>query len=214
MGKTDKIRAIADKYSEEIESYKQYADARRNSRVYTQEMLLEFYERMKDYFRECKETGTPMTVGGLCLAMGIDRTALYRMKKGVYDWRLFEYMKLHDVGEEDIKEENDEYFKGFAPLQYCVDERGEIVLLMMYSEVIGVGLAQIEADNEAGLFGSKPVGRIFYLKSVFGYSDTPETTQSNEPPLIIADAKQAEKAMRMLMNDDYMETDTSTEQKQ
>ena len=211
MGKTDKMRAIADKYSEEIESYKQYADARRNSRIYTQEMLLEFYERMKAYLTDCKETGTPMTVGGLCLAMGADRTALYRMKTGFYDWRMYEYMKLHDVSEEDVREENDEFFKGHAPLQYCIDERGEIVLLMMYSEVIGVGLAQIEAENEAGLFGSKPAGRIFYLKSVFGYSDTPESTQNNEPSLVIADAKQAEKAMRMLMNDDYKEKDTSTE---
>ena len=214
MGKTDKMRAIADKYSEEIDSYKQYADARRNSRTYTQETLLEFYERMKDYFRECKETDTPMTVGGLCLAMGIDRTALHRMKTGVYDWRLFEYMSIEGVTPEDIREEYDEYFNGFNPLQYWIDRRGEMVLLMMYSEVVALGLRVIEADNEAGLFGSKPVGRIFYLKSVFGYSDTPESTQNNEPSLVIADAKQAEKAMRMLMNDDYMEKDAHTEQKQ
>lgn len=82
---------------------------------------------------------------------------------------------------------------------------------MMYSEVITLGLRVIEADNEAGLFGNKPVGRIFYLKSVFGYQDTPEATQSNEAPLVIANAEQARKAMRMLMSDDDMEIDTHTE---
>lgn len=202
MGKTDKIRAIADKYSEDIESYKQYADARRNSRVYSQEHLLEFYERMKGYFRRCKETDTPMTVGGLCLAMGIDRTALYRMKTGVYDWRLYEYMEIEGVEPGDIQEEQDEFFNGFDPLQYWTDSRGNKVLLMMYSEVVTLGLRVIEADNEAGLFGSKPVGRIFYLKSVFGYSDVPEPTKNSEPELVVADAEQARRAMAMLMDND------------
>ena len=202
MERTEKIRAIADKYSEEMESYKQYADARRNSRVYSQENLLEFYERMKGYFTHCRETETPMTVGGLCLAMGIDRTALYRMKTGFYDWRLFEYMNIEGVVSEDIQEEQDEFFSGFNPLQYWTDSRGNKVLLMMYSEIITLGLRVIEADAEAGLFGSKPVGRIFYLKSVFGYSDVPEPEQNNEPALIVADAEQARRAMAMLMDND------------
>lgn len=76
---------------------------------------------------------------------------------------------------------------------------------MMYSEVISVGLAQIEAENEAGLFGNKPVGRIFYLKSVFGYTDTPEAKRNNGPDnLVIACPEQAEKALRML---DYFDDD-------
>ena len=202
MGNTDKIRAIADKYSEEIDSYKQYADARRNSRVYSQEHLLEFYERMKGYFRQCKDSGTPMTVGGLCLAMGIDRTALYRMKTGFYDWRLFEYMSVEGVAPEDIREDDDEFFNGFNPLQFWTDSRGNRVLMMMYSEVITLGLRVIEADNEAVLFGSKPVGRIFYLKSVFGYSDVPEPPQDREPAMIVADAEQARRALAMLMDND------------
>lgn len=201
MGQTDKIRDIADSYTKEIDSYKQYAEARRNSRTYTQEHLLAFYERMKDYIKLCKESGEPMTIGGLCIAMGIDRTALHRMKTGFYDWRLFEYMDIVGVKETDIKEEADEFFKGFQPLQYWIDEKGDKVLLMMYSEVVSIGLAFIEAENEAGLFSNKPVGRIFYLKSMFGYSDTHETTPNRTPESIVAPEK-ARMILAMLDNDE------------
>ncbi len=92
--KTKKIREIADKYSGEIEGYKQYAETRRASRTYTQETASELYNRMVTYLIECKKTDTPMAVGKMCLAMGIDRKALHRMKTGEYDWRLYEYMDI------------------------------------------------------------------------------------------------------------------------
>ncbi len=189
MNKTKKIREIADKYSGEIEGYKQYAETRRASRTYTQEIASELYDRMVTYLIECKKTDTPMAVGKMCLAMGIDRKALHRMKTGEYDWRLYEYMDIAKVKGKDIQEEEDGYFKGHNPLQYWTDEKGDRILLMPYSELVAKGLAEIESDCEMRLFGNKPVGAIFYLKSVFGYSDNPDTAIGETPKQIATDAQ-------------------------
>ncbi len=60
---------------------------------------------------------------------------------------------------------------------------------MPYSELVAKGLAEIESDCEMRLFGNKPVGAIFYLKSVFGYSDNPDMAIGETPKQIATDAQ-------------------------
>lgn len=198
-----KIVNIARQYNDDVEAYRRFAEGRRNSTKYTQELLTEFYDRMKQYFYECKETKTPPTIGKLCIALGISKTSLHEMRKGEHDYRLPQYMDLHGVCYEDIRTKEDEFFKGFNPLEYWIDSEGKEILLMTYSEIMLRGIAYIEAEvEETILKGQKPVGSIFYAKSVFGYSDAPDRgTPMQEHPRI-ADRAEATEALDNLIDEE------------
>lgn len=201
MGRTDKIRAMNEAYSEEMTEYKKFAEARRSRQTFTQEMLWPLYQQAKEYFTDCQENDRPMTIGGLTIALGITRKALKQMRDGDFDNRLFQYVSMYGVDESEIQTENDEYFKGYNPLQFIVDENEERVLMMTYSEVMGTLILVVEASCEEGLFGSKPVGRIYYMKAMFGLSDQP-----NEAPVksasFVADREAAEQAVLHGINEE------------
>lgn len=191
-----RIVSLSRQYTDDMETYRRFAEGRRNSTKYTQELLGELYSRMKEYFLTCKETGNPPTIGKLCIALGISKTSLHDMRNGEHDYRLPQYMDLHGVCYEDIRQKEDEFFRGFDPLEYWIDPEGNEVLLMTYSEIMLRGIAHIEAEMEENLLkGTKPVGSIFYAKSVFGYSDAPDRgSQMQEVPRI-ATREDAENAL-------------------
>lgn len=182
-----RIVSIARQYNDDIDAYRRFAEGRRNATRFTQELLWELYCRMKEYFVSSKENGIPVTIGKLCLALGISKYDLHVMRAGDFDYRLFQYMDMYGVTYGDIRQEEDEFFKGYNPLEYWIDRDGKKVLLMMYSEIMLRGIAYIEGEMEEEILeGKKPVGSIFYAKAVFGYSDSPERTgnQMQEMPRI------------------------------
>ena len=201
MARTDKIVAMNKAYSEEMTEYKKFAEARRNRQTFTQEMLWPLYQQAKEYFTDCVENDRPMTIGGLTIALGITRKALKQMRDGDFDNRLFQYVNMYGIDESEIQTENDEYFRGHNPLQYITNENGERVLMMTYQEVIGTIIAVVEANCEEGLFGSKPVGRIYYMKAVFGLSDQPREAPV-EIPAALVDKETAEHQLEQLINEE------------
>ena len=198
-----KIVQLQKQFTADTDAYKQFAENRRNKMRYTQEFLTRMYEDMKDYFAECKQNKARPTIGKLCIALGIDKMALLRMRRGEMDTRLPEYLDMHNVTYDDVKYEEDEFFKGDNPLQYWIDpDTGEYVLLMMYSEITRIGCAYVEAEvEELVLTGNKPVGSIFYLKSVFGYSDEPSQAPVNTDNRI-ATKEDAEAGIERIFNEE------------
>lgn len=194
MARTDKITTMNKAYSEEMTEYKKFAEARRNRQTFTQEMLWPLYQQAKEYFIGCTENDRPMTIGGLTIALGITRKALKQMRDGDFDNRLFQYVSMYGIDESEIQTENDEYFRGHNPLQYIINENEERVLMMTYQEVIGTLIEVVEANCEEGLFGSKPVGRIYYMKAMFGLSDQPNSAPV-ESPSFVADREAAEQSV-------------------
>lgn len=201
MAQTDKIKAMTKTYHDDMDAYKKYAEARRNSQTFTQEMLWTLYQQAKDYFIKCIEDGKPLTIGGLTLALGVTRKALKQMRDGDFDGRLFQYISMYGIDESEIQTENDEFFRGYNPLKYITDEAGNRVMMMMYSEVVETLIAVVEADCEEGLFGSKPVGRIYYLKAVFGLTDQPHTAPI-ETDTFVPDREAAEQSLLTLIDEE------------
>ena len=190
--KTTKIVNISKQYNNDVDAYRKFAEGRRNATTYTQEALTSLYELAKAYFEDCKAKGEPVTIGKMCIALGISKLQLWRMRNGELDYRLPQYMDLYDVCFEDVRTKEDEFFKGETPLQYWTDAEGREVLLMTYSEIMSMCVSYIEAETEVTIMtGRKPVGAIFYAKSVFGYSDAPERAKIQAQPRVV-DKEEAE----------------------
>ena len=77
--KTTKIVNISKQYNNDVDAYRKFAEGRRNATVYTQEALTSLYERAKAYFEDCKEKDLPVTIGKMCIALGISKLQLWRM---------------------------------------------------------------------------------------------------------------------------------------
>lgn len=198
-----RIVDIARKYNGDIEEYRKFAEGRRNATKYSQELLTELYGRMKEYFYECKENGIPPTIGKLCIALGISKARLLEMRNGEYDYRLPQYMDTYGICYEDVKQKEDEFFKGHHPLEFWSDPDGNEILLMTYSEIMLVGIAYIESEMEVTILeGKKPVGSIFYAKSVFGYSDVPDRSTPMQERPRIADKEEASELIDSIVDEE------------
>ena len=63
---------------------------------------------------------------------------------------------------------------------------------MTYSEIMSMCVSFVESETELTIMtGKKPVGAIFYAKSVFGYSDAPERAKIQAQPRVV-DKEEAE----------------------
>ena len=169
---TEHIKHLPKMYSEEIQKYKEYAEARRNSRVYTQESLSEYMQKASDYFIGQDEKGKPYTVAGLLLALDIDRQSWSRIGNGEMDYQLVEYLELHDNPKEPL------------------------IAWSEFHEKCSLTI-QAQREERCSSLRGNPAGNIFLLKAQNGFreDDTPNHVTQN---LVICDADQARKALELL----------------
>lgn len=162
-------------YSEEIQRYKDYAKARREARVFTQESLSEYMQKASDYFVGQDEKGKPYTVAGLLLALDIDRQSWSRIGNGEMDYQLQEYIDIY--GESETTE---------TPL----------IAWSEFYEKCSLTIQAQREENCSSLRGN-PAGNIFLLKAQNGFreDDTPSHVTQN---LVICDGEQARKALELL----------------
>lgn len=187
---TSHLIANSERYKAELDSYKAYAEARRNSRKYTQPFINTLIDRGTNYFKEREEANKPYTVAGLILALGIPQGTYFDMKEGMYDYLLVEYIDTNNIT---IVEENNETI--------LVNEDGSInnTAYIEYSELLKKFDLMIQADREERcLMSSKhnPAGSIFLLKSQQGLKeDEPKQVTQN---LIISDKDRARDIIKLL----------------
>lgn len=160
-------------YSKDKEQYKKWAESKRTQTKFTQEFLSEIFYKGKTYIQEHKQTGEPLTVSGLQLALGCNKTDICRMKAGNYDWRLFQFMEYEGITDSDLITEYDEFLNMYV--DYYIDADGVAYIMLMYSDVIERFYLELEAELEERLYMSnKPNGIIFTLKACFGWKDKPD----------------------------------------
>jgi hypothetical protein len=182
--------------SKDIGKYKETAEKVRSKRKYKQEDLTVIYERIKDYIRQRTVTtdgdyiDKPLTVSGMILASGISKATWYEMLKGDYDYRLYEYIDLHNIDLDTITDDID-------GIPYVVDDKGAVVLLIVHSEILQKAMLAIEAQTEERLYSKGRVGDIFSLKAVHGWREEASPQTVNQT-LVIASEEQARKAIDML----------------
>lgn len=167
---TEKIEKLPKMYSEEIQRYKDYAKARREARVFTQESLSEYMQKASDYFVGQDEKGKPYTVAGLLLALDIDKHSWSRISNGEFDYQL-----------EEALDNNQE-----TPL----------IAWSNFAEKCSLTIQAQREENCSSLRGN-PAGNIFLLKAQNGFreDDTPSHVTQN---LVICDGEQARKALELL----------------
>ncbi len=185
------ITALNQKYKEEIDGYKEFAEARRKNRTFRQEDLKSYHDKLFGYIEKCKEEDEPITRAGMMLAMGIDHSVYYRMAGGEYDYRLYEYMDVNNISEDDI-------FIDENGCQCVTDANGEVVLLIPYGEILQKAELMLEAQTETRLYKSGKVGDIFALKALHGWQDNGNEPQTVNQTLVIASPEQAREAIKLL----------------
>lgn len=186
-----KIQALNQRYSEEVAQYKRFAEARRNSRKWTQEAVHGAYTGICEYIETQVHKGQPLTIAGVLLSIDMNRKQWDQAVHGELDYMLEEYIELHDTSNKTT----------VAGLPACIDNDGQVVMLIPYSDLAEKTMLRIQEQLEANLYTNKgnPAGSIFSLKHNYRWreDDTPQTVNNN---LVIADGDQAKKAMAMLTN--------------
>lgn len=187
---TEKITALSRRYNEEQQAYREYAEARRNSIKFNQAELSRRNNRLQQYIHQCYEDDEPITRAGMILALGVSRDTYYRMRDGELDYRLYEYMEVNGISENDVLFDIEE-------TPYMVGSEGERILLIPSSVMIQKAELQLEAQTEARLYKSGKVGDIFALKAVHGWQEEQSPKTLNQT-LVIATPEQAREAIAAL----------------
>lgn len=203
-GKTDRIEQFNTWFSQDIESYKEFAKNRVAAVRYSQEYLTELAWNIKDYLTEQEKNDTPFTVTGLYVSLDMQKKDYYRAKNGEFDWRLYQFADFHGITLDELdelEEIEDEYL---GRMRIWVDEDGQVFIMETYSTIIEKALLVIQDQVERLCYSSNnPKGAIFILKSRFGWSDKNDghmTVIENGIPQI-ATYEQAKAAMERLEGD-------------
>ena len=187
---TTAIQGYNDKFKQEIDGYKQFAEARRKNRVFTQEQVTVFHEGIKKYFEEKSSDDEPFTISGILLELNLNETIFYRMKNGEYDYRLYEYIDINGIDEADIMYDNEN-------LPYVMSGEKK-VLLIPFSEIVEKAYLRLQEQIEERLYEKGRVGDIFALKSKHGWNDSGDTPHTVNQTLVIATEEQARRAIECL----------------
>lgn len=179
--------------SDDIGKYKEAAEKARKARKYRQEDLYGIYQRIKGYIKDRVdkpiEDQKPLTVSGMILASGMSKDAWYDMLNGGYDYRLYEYIDLHNIDMDTITDDID----GIP----CITDDNGIILLISHREILQKAMLAIEAQTEERLYSKGRVGDIFSLKAVHGWKEDTAPQTVNQT-LVIASEEQARQAINLL----------------
>lgn len=179
---------LSKRISEDISRYKEMAEKARKSRKWKQEDLAGVYDRLNTHIAESNED-EPLTIAGMMLAAGMRRDDWYAAVNGEYDYRLYEYIELHDIKTEDALINDD----GFP---YVITENGE-VLLIAYSEVMQKAILLKEASDERRLLKKGRVADIFNMKALHNWQEETSPHTVNQT-LVLASPEQAREAIKLL----------------
>lgn len=178
--------------SEMTNYYRELATTKEKQLKYNLPYLTRAFMAIADYITECEKNRTPATIAGCQLAGGIIRDAWSRISAGDMDYILYMYMDSHDIPPD------------AEGTLYHDPDSGEDVLLTRPSELQNRVLLQIQDQLERNCYTNRgnPAGSIFGLKARFNWSDTPDNSGATyNQTLVIADTKQARRAMAMLTGD-------------
>ena len=158
--KREVIEARKAKFTDaQIQRYKELAATRRDRMKYKQEYLAVLFEKANEYVLERADSGKPMTIAGMQRAMGISRSTWSVMHNGGMDHALYEFL-----AEKDLPEDYADVVGG--AVMY------EGIPLITYSDFIdGLYQRQQELLEEACINKQNPVGAIFLMKALHGFSD-------------------------------------------
>lgn len=144
------------------EEFRQYMVKRIDQRKYNLEYFTDLYHLIKTEF----DSGGQMSVARMILLSGMDKRTWYRAKEGEYDDSLPQYLYKEGIAESDA-----ELVDGLPT------HNGVIVLPP--SELIEKMYLMYEMKVTEDMLSAKNMpqvtSRIFLEKSVFGYSDQPQT---------------------------------------
>lgn len=184
---TDKIQSAMAGASLITEEAKKLAAARRAASPVSMEQMSTILQKWQDYIEDCEHKRQPLTWGGFALAGEISVDTMYRMRNGDLDHITEEFRITHNLPED--------------ATQYINDD-GEVIMLLPWSEPCQKLEALIQDQLERNCYTNKgnPAGSIFGLKARFDWQDQPENTSISGNTVVIADAGQAQKAMKMLIN--------------
>lgn len=188
---TTKIQEYNRRYSEEIDGYKQFAQNRRENRTFRQQDVAKYRERLFSYIERCIEEETPITVAGMLLAMEVDHTSWGKMLAGEYDYRLYEYIDVNNISDDDI-------FIDENGCQTVTGANGETVLLIPYSVIAEKAMLMKEDMDERRLLEKGRVADIFNMKAMHGWQDDGTQPQTVNQTLVIASPEQAREAIKLL----------------
>ena len=174
---TEAIKDLPTMYSKEIQRYREYAEARKNSRMYTQESMSEYMDKANQYFNEQDKHGKPYTVAGLLLALDINKHSWSRISNGEFDYQLEEFIEQN-------------------PELSTVDSGIPLIAWSDFAEKCSLKI-QAQREEKCSSLRGNPAGNIFLLKAQNGFreDDSPNHVTQN---LVICDAEQAKKAMELL----------------
>ena len=198
MDNKERLRTFNTWYSEDRDKYRQFAEAARIRGRFTQEMVSDLYDRGRAYIIECREADKPLTVAGLQIACDCNKMAFSRMKRGEFDWRLFQFMEYKGIREDDIECFRDDELQ--YSVNYWTDEDGVMYIMEMYSSIIERFYLDIQNQIETACYDNKgnPSGLIFALKSAFGWHDKPEDQKTGVAVGHIATREEAAAAIKRI----------------
>lgn len=183
---TTAIQALNAAYKQEIDTYKRMAENRRATRRYRQEDLALYLGRVVEYIESKKDSGKPLTISGVTLAMKVNSEAFKGMRNGEYDYLLDEFITLNGVSEEEWEWiDGYPYWNGVAMFSYS--EMLDMVYLMI----------QDQRETACSSLRGNPAGNIFLLKAQQGFRED-EAPQTVNQTLVIADVDKAKEAMKLL----------------
>jgi hypothetical protein len=181
---------ISKQISKDIEHYREIAESFRKARTWTQEELTDVYERLNKHIDEADEDENPLTIGGMILASGMSRDSWYKAVGGEYDYRLYEYIELHNI---DITKAH----RNPEGIPCIVDDENRVVMLIPWSDVLQKALLVKEARDERRLLKKGRVADIFNLKALHGWQEE-NSPQTVNQTLVIASPEQAREAINLL----------------
>lgn len=184
----DTITESTKRISEDITRYKEIAEKVRRSRKWKQEDLAGVCERLKTHIEKCNEDD-PLTIGGMIVAAGMMKEDWYAAANGEYDYRLYEYIELHNIDTADAQTNADGQ-------PYVITEHGE-VLLIPYSSVIQKAILLKETADERRLLKKGRVADIFNMKALHGWQEETSPHTVNQT-LVLASPEQAREAIKLL----------------
>ena len=188
---TKNITEYNARYSEELDGYRAFAEKRRNNRVYKQEQLTGYVEKLKLYVEEKSKANKPFTVAGVLLALGLNSMTWSRFRDGEYDFLLEEYLQLNNITDNEILYDED-------GLPFVLDNNRKVTLIpysVLYEKTML--MIQEEREEKCSSLRGNPAGNIFLLKAQMGFKEE-EAPQTLNQTLVIADRDKALEALKLL----------------
>ena len=180
----ERLSTVSQMYSDLVKQAKDMAIARRSQSPVRVEQIPFIIDRFAEYAKDCQDRKKPMTWAGFALSANISGRTLDRMYKGELDHIVEEYRLSHGLSEDTT---------------YYVDENGEQILLIPWSQIVEKCALLIQSQLEENCYQLKgnQVGSIFGLKARFGWQDD-NVVKTQNNTLIVADKDRATELLDML----------------